>query len=58
MRDRLPQQLERRVALIPSGTQSRSLRERAATRGGAMTFDEIVTFTVAQLDQIRGDLSR
>jgi len=32
--------------------------ERAATRGGAMTFDEIVTFTVAQLDQIRGDLSR
>jgi predicted ATPase/class 3 adenylate cyclase len=32
--------------------------ERAATRGGAMTFDEIVTFTVTQLDQIRGDVGR
>jgi hypothetical protein len=27
--------------------------ERAATRGSAMTFDEIVTFTLAQLDDIR-----
>jgi hypothetical protein len=52
-------------ARITRTTSPRALRaalgpdayERAATRGGAMTFDEIVTFTVAQLDHIRGDFS-
>jgi len=30
--------------------------ERAVARGGAMTFDEIVAYALAQLDQIRGVL--